>query len=178
MINELSARFLEVLKYLIESNEVSDNKDFASRISVSTSMITEISKGRSNVGLSAIQNTVLEFPINSDWLLTGEGSMIRDKKSFEEYKPMRTSISESEESIIYKMFEKEKAENRILIEEIGGLKERIRNLETELKECQTTLESSIENPMDLSNAKNVSIKKHSSQLNPNVTSAIAPSKDL
>ena len=49
MLNELSSRFLKVLKYLIEEHEVSDNKDFASRISVSTSMITEISKGRSNV---------------------------------------------------------------------------------------------------------------------------------
>ena len=79
MLNELSSRFLKVLKYLIEEHEVSDNKDFASRISVSTSMITEISKGRSNVGVSAIQNTVLQFPINSDWLLTGRGSMLRDK---------------------------------------------------------------------------------------------------
>ena len=86
MLNELSSRFLKVLKYLIEEHEVSDNKDFASRISVSTSMITEISKGRSNVGVSAIQNTVLQFPINSDWLLTGRGSMLRDNKTSEENK--------------------------------------------------------------------------------------------
>ena len=79
MLNELSSRFLKVLKYLIEEHEVSDNKDFASRISVSTSMITEISKGRSNVGVSAIQNTVLQFPINSDWLLTGRGSMLKSE---------------------------------------------------------------------------------------------------
>ena len=43
MLNELSSRFLKVLKYLIEEHEVTDNKDFASKISVSTSMITEIS---------------------------------------------------------------------------------------------------------------------------------------
>lgn len=77
MINELSIRFLEVLNYLTKEGLVSDNKDFASKISVSTSMITEISKGRSNVGLIAIQNTVLNFPVNSDWILTGKGSMLR-----------------------------------------------------------------------------------------------------
>lgn len=84
MINELSKRFLEVLEYLIKEKIVADNKAFASSISVSTSMITEISKGRSNVGLTAIQNTVLSFPINSDWLLTGEGPMLRDSKNPEE----------------------------------------------------------------------------------------------
>lgn len=120
MLNELSSRFLKVLKYLIEEHEVTDNKDFASKISVSTSMITEISKGRSNVGLSAIQNTVLQFPVNSDWLLTGRGSMLRDNKNPEESKrsstPITTPISPVEESIIYKMYEKEKEENKVLIE--------------------------------------------------------------
>ena len=80
MINDLSKRFLEVLNYLTKEKLIADNKDFASKISVSTSMITEISKGRSNVGLTAIQNTVLLFPINSDWLLTGEGSMLRTEE--------------------------------------------------------------------------------------------------
>lgn len=140
MLNELSSRFLKVLKYLIEEHEVTDNKDFASKISVSTSMITEISKGRSNVGLSAIQNTVLQFPVNSDWLLTGRGSMLRDNKNPEESKrsstPITTPISPVEESIIYKMYEKEKEENKVLIEKIGGLKERIRQLESQNKESE------------------------------------------
>lgn len=136
MLNELSSRFLKVLKYLIEEHEVSDNKDFASRISVSTSMITEISKGRSNVGLSAIQNTVLQFPVNSDWLLTGRGSMLRDSQIPEDNKPSPQPISSAEESIIYKMYKEKDEENKILIEEIGGLKERIRQLEYQHTESE------------------------------------------
>lgn len=139
MLNELSSRFLKVLKYLIEEHEVSDNKDFASKISVSTSMITEISKGRSNVGLSAIQNTVLQFPINSDWLLTGRGYMLRDDKNNEEsklgYTPNATPISSVEESIMYKMCEKKDEENKELnakmlqmAEEIGSLKAQLGKL--------------------------------------------------
>ena len=133
MLNELSSRFLKVLKYLIEEHEVSDNKDFASRISVSTSMITEISKGRSNVGVSAIQNTVLQFPINSDWLLTGRGSMLRDNKTSEEnklgYTPNATPISSVEESIIYKMYKDEKEEKEEIPESASGGKR-----QTELRE--------------------------------------------
>lgn len=140
MLNELSSRFLKVLKYLIEEHEVSDNKDFASRISVSTSMITEISKGRSNVGVSAIQNTVLQFPINSDWLLTGRGSMLRDNKTSEEnklgYTPNATPISSVEESIIYKMYKDEKEEKEKLIKEKEA---KIDQLQTELRENPKSL---------------------------------------
>lgn len=38
-----------------------------------------------------------------------------------------------EDSIYYNMYKEEKAENKVLIEEIGALKERIKQLEGELK---------------------------------------------
>ena len=69
--------------------------------------------------------------------------MLRDNKTSEEsklgYTPNATPISPIEESIIYKMYQEEKAENKALIEEIGGLKERIRQLESQDKEsdCPT-----------------------------------------
>lgn len=143
MLNELSVRFLRVLKYLIEEEYISDNKDFASKISVSTSMITEISKGRSNVGLTAIQNTVLLFPIDSDWLLTGRGSMLRSIKSTDETasQPLwkESLISPESESFLYNMYKEKDNENKYLIEELGGLKERLRSLELKLSqyECQS-----------------------------------------
>lgn len=144
MLNELSVRFLRVLEYLIKEEYISDNKDFASKISVSASMITEISKGRSNVGLTAIQNTVLAFPINSDWLLTGRGSMLHnsfppEKVSASPTPPQKEpSILPENESFIYKVYKEKDNENKSLIEELGSLKERIRNLESKLSqyECQ------------------------------------------
>ena len=45
-MNSISLRFKEVLDYLVSSGEVSNNKDFASKTGMSTSMITEICKGR------------------------------------------------------------------------------------------------------------------------------------
>lgn len=43
-------------------------------------MITEIYKGRSAVGTTAIQNIVTVFNISGDWLLTGEGSMFKSSQ--------------------------------------------------------------------------------------------------
>lgn len=78
---DIKTRFMEVYNYLLGKGLVSGYKDFANKISVSTSMITEISKGRSNVGTTAIQNTVSIFPINADWLLTGKGTMLKLEES-------------------------------------------------------------------------------------------------
>lgn len=44
-------------------------------------MMTEISKGRSNVGISAIQNIVKHFSISAEWLLTGAGNMFHTHSS-------------------------------------------------------------------------------------------------
>lgn len=78
--------------------------------------------------------------INPLWLLTGEGSMLRDNKNNDESKRSSTAITTpilpTEESIIYKMYKEKDEENKILIEKIGGLKERIRQLESQNKESE------------------------------------------
>lgn len=61
----------------MKGGQVSDKRDFAIKIGISPSMVTEISKGRSNVGTLAIQNIVSIFDINADWLLTGRGEMLK-----------------------------------------------------------------------------------------------------
>ena len=75
--NELSSRFITAYEALLKGGQVADKRDFALRIGVSPSMVTEISKGRSNVGTLAIQNVVSMFNIDADWLLTGRGEMFK-----------------------------------------------------------------------------------------------------
>ena len=75
--NELSIRFIAAYEALLKGGQVSDKRDFAIKIGISPSMVTEISKGRSNVGTLAIQNIVSIFDINADWLLTGRGEMLK-----------------------------------------------------------------------------------------------------
>lgn len=74
--NDVSARFIEAYETLLRDKKVSDKRDFAAKLGISASMVTEISKGRSSVGTSAIQNIVLQFNIDAKWLLTGEGPML------------------------------------------------------------------------------------------------------
>lgn len=71
--NEVSRRFLEAYEHLRQSGKTSDKKDFAQRIGISASLMTEVSKGRSNVGMRAVQNLVGLFGVPAGWLLTGEG---------------------------------------------------------------------------------------------------------
>ena len=71
--NDVTLRFIEAYTHLIESGKITDKKEFAQKLGISTSMMTEISKGRSNVGITAIQNIVKYFFVSSNWLLTGEG---------------------------------------------------------------------------------------------------------
>lgn len=76
--------------------------------------------------------------LSSKWLLTGEGPMLRDSKTSEESKlggtPNTTPISPTEESLIYKMYKEKDAEVGALKEEIGALKLRIHQLESQDKE--------------------------------------------
>lgn len=71
----ISERFLEVFDYLKNNKQVGSQKEFAKKIGISPSMFTEISNGRSGVGLLAIQNIVLNYDIDANWLLTGRGDI-------------------------------------------------------------------------------------------------------
>lgn len=76
----ITERYIQLINQLIKDKSIKDGKEFALTIGVSVSSITEITKGRSKVGLRAIQKTVLSFPdVNSDWLLNGEGEIFKTK---------------------------------------------------------------------------------------------------
>lgn len=77
----VSSRFLEVYHFLKSNKMVNSQKEFAEKIGISPSMFTEIVNGRSGVGLSAIQNTVLTYRINANWLLTGRGHISSETES-------------------------------------------------------------------------------------------------
>lgn len=72
---DISSRFIEVLNELLKRGCLPDKKAFALSVGCSTSMITEISKGRSNVGVSVLQNTVQNYGVSATWLLVGTGEM-------------------------------------------------------------------------------------------------------
>lgn len=80
MTNDITIRFLDTYNYLLSVKKITSSKDFADKIEISSSLMTEIIKGRSNAGINPIQKTVIEFPeINAEWLLTGTGEMLNSK---------------------------------------------------------------------------------------------------
>lgn len=80
---EISSRFIEAYNTLLSVGLTADKKDFAKKIGISPSLVTEISKGRSAVGTTAIQSIVSVFSLSARWLLTGEGEMIEKKDKVE-----------------------------------------------------------------------------------------------
>lgn len=85
---EVSNRFIEAYERLLSDGLVTSKKEFASSVGVSPSMVTEISKGRSSVGTSAIQNIVLLYGISGEWLLTGQGNMLKEEGKEEASAPV------------------------------------------------------------------------------------------
>lgn len=85
--NDVTDRFLDVYNYLVDTKSVINSTDFAKKIGITVSLMSEITHRRSNVGVKAIQNTVINFTqIDSEWLLSGTGSMLKSphkiQKSF------------------------------------------------------------------------------------------------
>lgn len=78
---DISKRFIEAYERLLKDGVVANKKEFAANVGVSPSMITEISKGRSSVGTSSIQNIVFMYNISAEWLLTGRGEMLKQNES-------------------------------------------------------------------------------------------------
>lgn len=108
--------------------------------------------------------------INPEWLLTGKGEMIiSPNENYNVKEPdFNSTMAESPAgyiNIYEKLYLKEKEENRILIEEIGMLKERIRSITEE------------QNGLNESAAKGV-FTERSHVKSSNVISKIVRSKDL
>lgn len=128
--NEISNRFVEAYNTLLATGKVSDKKDFAAKIGISASMVTEISKGRSSVGTTAIQNIVSIFGISANWLLTGKEEMCEKKEEtdIESINHAQYSPPDQNSALLSLIHEKDIV-IREQAEEIGRLREQIEHLE-------------------------------------------------
>ncbi|MBO7566635.1 MAG: hypothetical protein J6T60_06015 [Bacteroidales bacterium] len=80
-LNDVTMRFSNTVSWLISNKKAQDKKEIAAILGISTSLMTEISKERSNVGVVPLQNIVIKYGISGDWLLTGEGAMLKSETS-------------------------------------------------------------------------------------------------
>jgi hypothetical protein len=126
--NNISTRFIEVINALIASGKVANKKAFATAVGCSTSMITEIAKGRSNVGVSALQNTVLQYCVDATWLLTGQGEMFAVEAQ---------AAGDPMADRLLMMIEKKDAVIQQQAEELGQLREQVVQLRRRLEKTVT-----------------------------------------
>lgn len=126
---DISSRFIEVLNELIKRGCLPDKKAFALSVGCSTSMITEISKGRSNVGVSVLQNTVQNYGVSATWLLVGTGEMFVS----EEQETHNNSSAESMVDKLLCIIDKKDDIIRQQAEDIGQLRAELAQLKLKLQ---------------------------------------------
>jgi transcriptional regulator with XRE-family HTH domain len=111
-INDVTFRFLDAYKKLISDKKISDAKEFASEIGISSSMMTELLHGRSNIGIKPIQNIVLKFGVDAEWLITGNETPLNEVHEKEQHTD-RNALE---------MIKELSAENALLKREVADLK--------------------------------------------------------
>ncbi|OIO12220.1 MAG: hypothetical protein AUJ53_02800 [Flavobacteriaceae bacterium CG1_02_35_72] len=127
-LNDLTERFLEVYERLLLEKKITNLSDFAKKVGISNSMMTEIVKKRSNVGIKVIQNTVNTFDmISPDWILTGEGKMLKQQKT-QHIHDLKNDYHLKLEDFVDLL----KQNNMLLTENIEHLKLKVSELEKEI----------------------------------------------
>lgn len=88
---------------------------------------------KGSIGSDILETIFCKFPdLNPDWLLTGRGSMLREKQPVAQRTSVPVISDSGEASAYYKMFEKKDEENKALLKEMGVLEERLRAKEEQL----------------------------------------------
>ena len=118
-----------MLNELLKRGSLPDKKAFALSVGCSTSMITEISKGRSNVGVSLLQNTVQNYGVSATWLLVGTGEMFAS----EEQDTQNSSSAEPMVDKLLGIIDKKDDIIRQQAEDIGQLRAELAQLKLKLQ---------------------------------------------
>ena len=76
----INARFLQIITYLLENNLVRSKGELADILGVKPSKFSEILNNRMMAGTDLIATICHKYPqLSSEWVLTGEGDMLKSK---------------------------------------------------------------------------------------------------
>ena len=139
------------------------NAVFEKMMGLSNGYINSMRKG---LGYDKLEQISISFPeLNIGWLLTGEGSMLKDENSNSRSilvptLETRINVSQQEKTVPYYMYKDLQEENRKLEREIGRLEEQLKHLKDLIKKEEN--KSLITNSD--SHAETVQKKRNSSRI--------------
>ncbi|WP_291584971.1 hypothetical protein [Bacteroides sp.] len=135
---EISARIAEILQYTGDTRN-----GFAVKLGYERAQtVYDVMNMKSAPSYDFFRRfSVSEYSdiIDLKWLLSGEGSMLRDRseESNLAHDPDAPPVSPTEESIYKQLYKEKDEENKVLLKQIGCLEERIRQLESQNKESDS-----------------------------------------
>lgn len=119
MRTEIDSRAIQCIEYLVKNKGYKSERKFLSSLGFPEGKLSEARKGKSGFRADDIGKILMSFgEINGHWIMTGKGDML-----------LQPDNSTSNSSFILQEYNKLKQENRELSEEVGRLKERIKNLQ-------------------------------------------------
>ncbi len=121
---------LQRIKEFIDYKGISV-RSFEQAVGFSNGSFASQLKNNKTIGVDKLENILHIYQeINIEWLLTGKGEMLKEAQSARDENIEDTLMYSVGAAVIYKEFlEKKEKENRELHEEIGALKEKIKQLE-------------------------------------------------
>ncbi len=125
------SRFLIAVKYLLDGSFVKNKRELSSVFNISASKLSEILNERMNPGFDLYEILVSDFNISSEWLLTGNGNMLKKDSLSNKGNYFNKSIKKNKNvEISNNVFEIEDSKN----------KETIKLLNKELELCKKEVE--------------------------------------
>jgi hypothetical protein len=134
--NEMTRRFVEVVKYLMMSEAVRSKTEIGLLMDQPLQVVSKLLTGQRIITLEQAQKLILRTNINAHWFITGEGLMLKDQNSSVKESKMAYNISRNRSSRAI----------AAMLPLVSDLEERIEELKREngnIKEQLTELENSV-----------------------------------
>jgi transcriptional regulator with XRE-family HTH domain len=128
-MSSIGKRINDLVKYFSNGN----NSDFAAKIGISEANIRNYINDRSEPKFNIIEKIAINFEINYEWLLTGEGEMLKEKTTTAENLKNENNMNSLETLELLKENNALLKENNELFKQNVELANRIKLLEDELR---------------------------------------------
>ena len=130
----VNQRFINCINFLIESKKVPSKSFLAKTFNISNPKFSEILNNIINVGVDILMILVSEFNISSEWLLTGQGEMLKNAPTSEPAPQESHAGSDRYTALLEDKIALLEKNNALLEDKIEDLKRRLEFAEVKDKE--------------------------------------------